>query len=129
MELQVKSTKQDHSKNMVHPTNQPVSNINISTGRDNEEIIKNSIRRSKRKYFRDVRSCYSKVSNANSSWRKATTRYNFNLSRICSSRKGSFSTQGKIIEESGCPHILDECKFLGKGLINSFLRGKSYKRC
>ena len=56
-----------HSKNMVPPTNQPVSNINISSGRDNEEIIKNSIRRSKRKYFRDVGSCCSKGSNANSS--------------------------------------------------------------
>ena len=39
----------------------------MSSGRDNEEIIKDSIRRSKGKYFRDVRSCYSKVSNANSS--------------------------------------------------------------
>ena len=41
--------------------------ISISSDKDNEEIIKNSIRRSKRKYFRGVRSCYSKVSNANSS--------------------------------------------------------------
>ena len=54
---------QCHSKNMVPPANQPVSNINISSGRNSEEIIKNSIKRSKRKYFRDVGSCYSKVSN------------------------------------------------------------------
>ena len=40
-----------------------------------------------------------------------------------------FSALGKIIEESGSPHILDECKVLAKGSINSFLRGKSYKRC
>ena len=32
---------------MIPPTNQPVSNINISSSRDNEEIINNSIRRSK----------------------------------------------------------------------------------
>ena len=40
-----------------------------------------------------------------------------------------FSALGKIIEESGGPHVLDECKVLAKGSINSFLRGKSYKRC
>ena len=57
-------------KNMVPPTNQQVSNMNISSGRDNEEIIKDGIRRSKRKYFHDARSCYGKVSNANSSPRK-----------------------------------------------------------
>ena len=40
-----------------------------------------------------------------------------------------FSALGKIIEESGGPHVLDECKVLAKGSINSFLRGKSCKRC
>ena len=37
---------------MVPPTNKPTSNVNISSGRDNEEMIKRSIRKSKRKYFR-----------------------------------------------------------------------------
>ena len=54
-------------KNMVPPTNQPVSNISISSGRDNEKNIEDSIRRSKRTYFRDLRSCFGKVSNENSS--------------------------------------------------------------
>ena len=58
---------QCHSKNMVPPTSHPVSNISISSCRDNEEIMKNSIRRSKRKLFGDLRSGYNKVSNANSS--------------------------------------------------------------
>ena len=40
-----------------------------------------------------------------------------------------FSALGKIIEESGGPHILNECKVLAKGSINSLLRGKSCKRC
>ena len=40
-----------------------------------------------------------------------------------------FPAIGKIIEESSGPHILDECKILAKASINSFLRGKSYKRC
>ena len=44
MERQVYSTKQDHSENIVPPPppkkNQPVSNINISSGRDNEEIVR-----------------------------------------------------------------------------------------
>ena len=52
-------------ENMVPPTHQPVSDINISSSRDNQEIIKDSIRRSKRKYYRDARFCYGKVSNAN----------------------------------------------------------------
>ena len=39
------------------------------------------------------------------------------------------SALGKITEESGGPHILDECNILAKGSLNSFLRGKSYKRC
>ena len=37
-----------------------------------------------------------------------------------------FSALGKIIVG---PHILGECKVLAKGSINSFLRGKSDKRC
>ena len=40
-----------------------------------------------------------------------------------------FSALGKIIEESGGPHILNECKVLAKGSTNSFLRGKRYKQC
>ena len=54
-------------KNILPPTNQPVSNINIISVRDNEQIIKDTIRKSKRKYFHDVQSCYRKVSTANSS--------------------------------------------------------------
>ena len=46
------ATKQDYSKNMAPPANQSVSNINASSGRDNEKIIKDSIRKSNRKYFR-----------------------------------------------------------------------------
>ena len=37
----------------------------------------------------------------------------------------AFSFLGKTIEQSVGPHILDECKILAKGSINS----KSYKRC
>ena len=36
------------------------------------------------------------------------------------------SAMGKIIEQSGGPHILDECTILAKGSITSLLRGKSF---
>ena len=46
-----------------------------------------------------------------------------------SSRNGFFiSALGKIVAESGGSHILDECKVLVKGSINSFLKGRSYKQ-
>ena len=31
---------------------------------------------------------------------------------------------GKIIAESGGPHILNECEILAKGSLNSFYKGK-----
>ena len=46
------ATKQDYSKNMAPPAKQPVSSLTVSSGRDNKKIIKDSIRKSKRKYFR-----------------------------------------------------------------------------
>lgn len=39
------------------------------------------------------------------------------------------SAYGKFIAESGGPHILNECEVLAKGSINSFNKGKNYKRC
>ena len=44
--------------------------------------------------------------------------------RIFSSRNVFFSVLGKIIEESSGNHILDECKILAKGSINSYKRRK-----
>ena len=62
--------KQDYSKSMVPPTNQLVSE-----GRNNKEmIIKDTIRNSKRKYFRDIQSGNCKVTDANSSRKKANIR-------------------------------------------------------
>ena len=67
--------KQDYSKSMVPPTNQLVSTIIISIGRNNEEmIIKDTIRKSKRKYFRDIQSGNCKVTDANSSRKKVNIR-------------------------------------------------------
>ena len=40
-----------------------------------------------------------------------------------------FSAIGKLVEESGGPHILNECDILAKGSIRSFNKGKNYKRC
>ena len=100
---------------MVPHTNEPISSINISSGRDNEEIINDSIRKSKRKYFRDVRTCYCKFSIANSSWRKTNV---FHL------KMAFFSALRKIIEEPGGPHILDECKFWRKVQLILFWKEK-----
>lgn len=36
---------------------------------------------------------------------------------------------GKVIAESGGPHILNECEVLAMGSLNSFIKGKNYKRC
>ena len=38
------------------------------------------------------------------------------------------SALGKIIAESGGPHILNECEILAKCSLNSFYKGKNYKR-
>ena len=76
-------------ENMVPPTNQPA--FSISSRRDNQDIIKDSITRSKRKYYRDVRFCYSKISIVNSSWRKADDiLWNYYFTRMFSSRNGYF---------------------------------------
>ena len=40
-----------------------------------------------------------------------------------------FSALGKLIADSGGPHILNETGVLANGSLKSFLRGKSYKRC
>ena len=40
-----------------------------------------------------------------------------------------FSAFGKIIAESGGPHVLTECEILAKGSVNGFIKGKNYKRC
>ena len=40
-----------------------------------------------------------------------------------------FSAIGKIVDESGGPHILNECDVLAKGSLRSFYKGKNYKRC
>ena len=40
-----------------------------------------------------------------------------------------FSAIEKIVEESGEPHILNECDVLAKGSLRSFYKGKNYKRC
>lgn len=40
-----------------------------------------------------------------------------------------FSAFGKVIDESGGPHILNECEVLAKGSITGFTKGKNYKRC
>ena len=40
-----------------------------------------------------------------------------------------FIAFGKIIAESGGPHILNECKVLATGSSNGFTKGKNYKRC
>ena len=107
------------SQNILPPTNQPVSNINIISVRDNEQIIKDTIRMSKRKYFRDVQSCYRKVSTANSSWKRPT------FDKIFISEMVFFSVLGKIIEESGGPHILDEYKILAKVQLIRFWKEKT----
>jgi hypothetical protein len=36
---------------------------------------------------------------------------------------------GKVIVESGGPHILNECEVLAVGSLNGFIKGKNYKRC
>ena len=40
-----------------------------------------------------------------------------------------FSAFGKLISESGGPHILNECEVLDKGTGNGFIKGKNYKCC
>ena len=42
---------------------------------------------------------------------------------------GFFSALGKIIAESGGPHILNESEVLATGSLKSFHKGKNYKRC
>lgn len=39
------------------------------------------------------------------------------------------SAMGKLVAESGAPHILNECEVLAKGSLKSFNKGKNYKRC
>ena len=40
-----------------------------------------------------------------------------------------FSACGKIINESGAPHFLNELEILKSGSLNGFIKGKSYNRC
>ena len=40
-----------------------------------------------------------------------------------------FSAMGKIVSESGAPHLLTECGIFQKGSLNGFLKGKHYNRC
>lgn len=43
--------------------------------------------------------------------------------------KAYFCVIGKLIAESGAPHILNECGALAVGSINGFIKGKHYNRC
>ena len=36
---------------------------------------------------------------------------------------------GKVLDESGGPHVLNECEVLATGSLKSFISGKNYKRC
>ena len=40
-----------------------------------------------------------------------------------------FAALGKVITESGGPHLLSECDILAKGSLQSFLAGTHYNRC
>ena len=40
-----------------------------------------------------------------------------------------FSALGKLINESGAPHFLNELEILKPGSLNGFIKGKSYNRC
>ena len=40
-----------------------------------------------------------------------------------------FSALGKVIADSGGIHVLNECEVLAPGSVNSFTKGKNYKRC
>jgi len=40
-----------------------------------------------------------------------------------------FGAIGKVVAESGGPHVLNECDVLAKGSLNSFYKGTHYNRC
>ena len=40
-----------------------------------------------------------------------------------------FKAFGKVLAESGGPHILNECEVLAIGSLNGFINGKNYKCC
>ena len=100
----------DGTPSIVHKT-RPLKKYGtthkFSSDRDNEDIIKNSIRKSKRKYFDDAQSCYSKIQ----AEEMPTFNKTFISPRIFLSKNCFFSALGKIIEESGGPHILNEFVF------------------